>query len=101
MNGHALAALGGLLLFMWGPLHARVTRIVIDQTVSPAFCKGTTCASYGNGDPRLSLQERYGTHAGYVEAVRRAAANAVAEQFLLQKDADALIAAAEASAVLK
>jgi hypothetical protein len=27
--------------------HARVTRIVIDQTVSPAFCKGAQCASYG------------------------------------------------------
>jgi hypothetical protein len=54
-----------------------------------------------NGDSRLSLQERYGSHAGYVEAVRKAAANAVAQQFLLQKDADALIAAAEASAVLK
>ena len=54
-----------------------------------------------NGDPRLSLQERYGSHAGYVEAVRKAAANAVAQEFLLQKDAEALIAAAEASAVLK
>jgi hypothetical protein len=54
-----------------------------------------------NGDPRLSLEERYGTHAGYVEAVRKAAANAVAQRFLLQKDADALITAAEASAVLK
>ena len=54
-----------------------------------------------NGDPRLSLQERYGTHAGYVEAVRKAAANAVSQEFLLPKDAEALIAAAEASAVLK
>jgi hypothetical protein len=54
-----------------------------------------------NGDPRLSLEERYGDHAGYVAAVRRAAAHVVAQQFLLQKDADALIAAAEASAVLK
>ncbi len=54
-----------------------------------------------SGDPRLSLEERYGDHAGYVTAVRRAAANAVAQLFLLQKDADALVAAAEASAVLK
>jgi hypothetical protein len=54
-----------------------------------------------SGDPRLSLEERYGTHAGYVEAVRRAAANAVARGFLLQADADALIAAADASEVLK
>ena len=52
-------------------------------------------------DPRLSLEERYRDHAGYVAAVRKAAAHAVAQRFLLQKDADALIAAAEASKVLK
>jgi hypothetical protein len=53
------------------------------------------------GDPRPSLEERYKDHAGYVAAVRKAAANAVAQRFLLQKDADALTAAAEASGVLK
>ena len=53
------------------------------------------------GDPRLSLQERYGTHEGYVAAVTRAAANAVAKGFLLQADADALIEAADASQVLR
>ena len=52
-------------------------------------------------DPRLSLEERYGTHANYVARVRQAAANAVARGFLLQPDADALIAEAEASKVLK
>jgi len=51
-------------------------------------------------DPRLSLEERYHTHAGYVAAVRAAAANAVAQGFLLQEDADALVAQADASAVL-
>jgi hypothetical protein len=54
-----------------------------------------------NSDPRFSLEERYTNHAGYVAAVRKAAANAVAQKFLLQKDADALIAAADASNVLK
>jgi hypothetical protein len=53
-----------------------------------------------NGDPRLSLEERYKDHAGYVNAVRAAAAKAVASGFLLQADADALITAADASAVL-
>ncbi len=53
-----------------------------------------------NDDPRLSLEERYGDHAGYVAAVEAAAANAVAQGFLLQADADALIAQAEASNVL-
>jgi len=51
-------------------------------------------------DPRLSLQERYGDHDGYVAAVRSAAANAVASGFLLQGDADALVAMAQASNVL-
>jgi hypothetical protein len=54
-----------------------------------------------NGDPRLSLEERYIDHAGYVDAVRKAAANAVAAGFLLQADADALIAQADSSLVLK
>jgi hypothetical protein len=54
-----------------------------------------------NGDPRLSLEERYRTHDGYVEAVRAAAARAVSERFLLQADADALIAQAAASNVLR
>ena len=54
-----------------------------------------------SGDPRLSLEERYGTHEGYVRAVRAAAANAVAQGFLLQRDAEALIAQADASSVLK
>ena len=54
----------------------------------------------GKGDPRLSLQERYGSHDGYVAAVRKAAAHAVERGFLLQLDADALIARAQASNVL-
>jgi hypothetical protein len=52
------------------------------------------------GDPRLSLEERYQDHTGFVAAVAKAAANAVAQGFLLQADADALIAAAGASHVL-
>ncbi len=61
----------------------------------------TKAERLANGDPRLSLEERYGTHAGYVDAVRKAAANAVAQGFLLQADADALVAQANASQVLK
>jgi hypothetical protein len=53
------------------------------------------------GDPRRSLEERYGSHEGYVDAVRKAAARSVAERFLLPQDADALIRAAQASAVLR
>ncbi len=52
-------------------------------------------------DTRLSLEERYVNHAGYVATVRKAAANAVTQGFLLQTDADALIAQADASNVLR
>ena len=61
----------------------------------------TKAERLANGDPRLSLEERYKTHAGYVEAVKAAAARAVAQGFLLQPDADSLIKQAAASEVLK
>ena len=53
------------------------------------------------GDSRPSLEERYGTHDRYVATVRTAAARMVRDRFLLQEDADRLIAQAEASDVLK
>jgi len=53
------------------------------------------------GDPRLSLAERYGTHAGYVDAVRKATQKLVNQRLLLQVDADRLIGAADASDILK
>jgi hypothetical protein len=53
-----------------------------------------------NGDPRPSLEERYGTHQGYVDAVRRATERALREGFLLEPDASALIQAAQESKVL-
>ncbi|MET0682325.1 MAG: alpha/beta hydrolase domain-containing protein [Casimicrobiaceae bacterium] len=52
------------------------------------------------GDPRLSLTERYGNHAGYVAAVTAAADRIMAQGFLLKADRDALVAAAAASNVL-
>ncbi len=51
------------------------------------------------GDPRLSLEERYVTHAGYVAAVTAAANNAFDKGYLLAADRDALIAQAVASDV--
>lgn len=51
-------------------------------------------------DPRLSLEERYGTQAGYVAAVTSAADSLVARRFMLRADADAAIAAAVAKPVL-
>lgn len=61
----------------------------------------TEAERMANSDPRLSLEERYKTHAGYVEAVKAAAAQAVTQGFLLQEDADALVKQAAESNVLK
>jgi len=47
------------------------------------------------------LQERYGSHDGYVQAVRKATERAMKEGFLLPEDAQALIDAAQNSAVLR
>ena len=52
------------------------------------------------GDPRLSLEERYVNHDGYVAAVKAAAAKAVAIGYLLPSDAVALVEQAAASNVL-
>jgi hypothetical protein len=48
-----------------------------------------------NGDPRPSIEERYGSHAGYVEAVRRAAQARVNEGLLLEEDAERMVTAAQ------
>jgi hypothetical protein len=52
------------------------------------------------GDPRPSLEERYGTHDGFVARVRAAAAQMIAEGFLSPDDAVRIVAQAQASAVL-
>jgi hypothetical protein len=72
---------------------------------------GTTVAGYipfavtkaervASGDPRLSIEERYHSHEGYVKAVREAAAKLVKDRYLLQADADAMIEQAQKSDVL-
>ena len=53
------------------------------------------------GDPRLSLQERYGDHAGYVKAVTQAVERVQKSGFLLPQDGMRLIQEAEASRVLR
>ena len=54
-----------------------------------------------NGDSRMSLEERYKNHAGFVKAVEKAAKHLVKEGFLLEEDAGAYVQAAEASNVLQ
>lgn len=61
----------------------------------------TRAERLASGDPRPSLEERYRTHAGYVAAVSRAAARAVARGFLLPADAEGLVLEADASRVLR
>lgn len=52
------------------------------------------------GDPRLSLEERYGDHATYVARVKAAAAQMEAERLLLPQDAARVVAQAASSKVL-
>ncbi len=54
-----------------------------------------------NGDPRLSLEERYGDHANFVARVKAAAGALVYQGFLLPDDAERLVAQAQASNVLR
>jgi hypothetical protein len=49
-----------------------------------------------SGDPRTSIEERYGTHAAYVDAVRSAAEGLVRQGFLLQEDVARYAEAAQA-----
>ena len=53
------------------------------------------------GDPRPSLEERYGSHDGYVRAVEAAARALVDDRLLLQEDAERHVNDARASQVLK
>jgi hypothetical protein len=58
-------------------------------------------ANRAAGDPRLSLEERYGSHAAYVAAVTNAAQTLLQQRFLLPSDAQATVTAAQASTVLQ
>jgi hypothetical protein len=85
------------------------------NVVTSGFRKGQFCALTGGyipfaataeerkakHDPRPSIEERYGTHAKYVERVRATTMKQVRERFLLQDDAEKMIAEAEASSILR
>ena len=63
--------------------------------------KSTKAERIAANDPRLSLEERYGTHDAYVTAVQKASADLVKEGFLLPEDAQAEVEKASTSDVLK
>ena len=78
------------------------------------YNKGTNCGYQGGfipfattkaqrmaaKDPRPSLEERYGDHAGFVAKVKAAADKLVAQRYLLPEDAAKIVAEAQASKVL-
>ncbi len=79
------------------------------------FYKGRVCGFAGgflpfaktkaeriaSGDPRPSLEERYGDHAGYVAAVKKAIEELQRQRFLLPEDAARILKQAEESNVLR
>jgi hypothetical protein len=63
--------------------------------------KTTKAERTAAGDPRLSLEERYANHEGYVAAVTRAAQKLEKERLLLPADVQQYIERARASDVLR
>ena len=60
----------------------------------------TKAERVASGDPRLSLEERYKNHDGYVQAVTKAARKLEKQRFLLPADVQQYIKDAQASDVL-
>jgi hypothetical protein len=61
----------------------------------------TAAERASSGDPRKSLEERYRSPEGFVEAVEKAARQLVRDRFLDPEDAERYVAAAKASGVLR
>src|SRR5262245_47413064 len=76
------AVLAGTV-FMCASVEARVTKIVIDETVSPAFCKGDTCVSYGAVGQYEQIAGR-----AWGELDPKDPLNALIQDIELAKDAD-------------
>ena len=70
-----------------------------DGTYAPFAA--TRAEREAKNDPRLSLEERYGDHAGYVKKFTEAAEQLVAARLLLREDADLLIAKAKSAETAK
>ena len=97
------------------PLHQVPLGTYLGWNVTAAgFFRGQICGFTGgyipfavtraerekSGDPRPSIEERYGTQEGYVCAVRRAADALVRDRYLLREDADRQVAAAAKSQIV-
>ena len=82
---------------------------------APGFREGRTCGLNGSyipfavtradrlasGDPRPSLEERYGSHEGYLLAVKAAASELVRARLLLPEDAERYLREAQDSDILQ
>jgi hypothetical protein len=98
------------------PLHQAPLGTYLGWNVTRSgFYKGRGCGFAGGfipfaktkaerlekGDPRLSLEERYKDHAGYVAAVKKAVDALLQQRFLLPEDAARLVRQAQDSNVLR
>jgi hypothetical protein len=84
------------------------------NVTASGFFKGQICGFAGGyvpfaltrderlkiGDPRPSIEERYGTHEGYLCVVRRAADALVRDRFLLKEDAERVVGMAAKARIL-
>ncbi len=70
-----------------------------DGTYAPFAA--TRAEREAKNDPRPSLEERYGDHAGYVKKFAEAAGQLVAARLLLREDADLLITKAKSAETAK
>ena len=61
----------------------------------------TKADQLATGDPRISLEERYGTHDGYVHAVATASRHLMTQRLLLEDDVQQYIDEAASSSILK
>jgi hypothetical protein len=72
-----------------------------DRDGSYSEFAATKAAREAKGDPRRSVEERYGTHEAFVRQVRASAAALVQARLLLAEDADAYAKWAQSDAVAK
>jgi hypothetical protein len=108
-DGNELAGIRSVLLEAplgtytgWNPIARGIFRGRIQSLGGGyiPFAK-TKAQRVASGDPRLSLEERYGTHEKYVAQVKAASERLVKEGFLLADDAARLIDLAGKSSVLR
>jgi hypothetical protein len=72
-----------------------------DRDGSYAPFAATRAEREAKNDPRPSLEERYGDHAGYVKKFTEATNQLVAARLLLSEDAEVLIARAKSTDTAK